>query len=455
MKRHLNAISVVLALVTVLFAHPAFSANPIEKLMMPGQLSSAHAKFEDDCNNCHKVLEKEAQSSLCLSCHKEVNEDVKQKSGFHGRNVMVAKSECASCHAEHLGRTANIIPLEKIVFNHAETDFPLEGAHKMALCDSCHAKDKKFSAAPHSCFACHEKDQPHMGNLGNKCETCHNAAQWKKVAAFDHGKTKFSLRGAHEKVACLGCHAGEVYKGLSAACNDCHAIQDVHAGKFGAACQDCHTFEKWKGASFDHGKKTRFALLGAHAKARCSDCHGASIREKISMACFECHKTQDVHKGTLGKECGECHGAVAWRQDVKFDHGLTDYPLVGLHAAVACESCHESSTFKGAALTCIACHGKDDTHAGRFTTRCESCHSANGWARVAFNHDKNTKFRLTGAHAKAGCYDCHTQKNVTSAELPTNCYACHKAQDVHRGAYGKDCARCHTTSTFKSAFIRQ
>jgi Cytochrome c7 and related cytochrome c len=89
------------------------------------------------------------------------------------------------------------------------------------------------------------------------------------------------------------------------------------------------------------------------------------------------------------------------------------------------------------------------------TAACETCHSPNGWNRVQFDHDKQTKFALTGAHKKVGCHDCHRQKNVEDASLPTSCYACHKADDAHRGAYGQNCAKCHTTATFTQAFIRQ
>ena len=455
MRRRISAIRLVAALIFSLFAHAAFGANAIEKLMMPGELSDAHAKLVENCGNCHKSLERKAQSSLCISCHKEIREDVEKKTGFHGLNAIVGKSECAACHTEHKGRETSIVRLEKILFNHDETDFQLEGRHKIVACESCHVRGKKFSDAAHSCFACHEKDQPHLDRLGNKCETCHSVVSWKELAAFDHNATKFPLRGAHEKVACVGCHVGEIYKGVSAACNDCHAIQDVHGGKFGSACQDCHSVEKWKGARFDHSKQTRFALSGAHAKAQCSDCHGANTKDKVSMACIDCHKAQDVHKGQLGNQCGDCHGVTTWRQDVKFDHGITDFPLLGLHVAVACESCHESAAFKDTARICASCHTKDDVHAGRFTARCESCHSANGWGRIAFDHGRDTRFKLTGAHAKVGCYNCHEQKNVANARLPTTCYACHRVQDIHRGSFGQDCGRCHTTATFRTAFIRQ
>jgi hypothetical protein len=438
-----------------LLSQQSFGANPLQKLMMPGELSSAHAKLEEDCSNCHKLFEKKAQSDLCISCHKQIKSDLETKKGFHGRNVLVAKSECYSCHVEHQGRDHSIVQLEPIVFNHDDTNYPLMGGHKRAECVSCHTAGKKYREAPHECFACHDKDQPHKGNLGTSCETCHNVESWKKVAVFDHNKTKFPLRGGHVKATCIACHVGEIYKNLSMTCNDCHAIQDVHGGKFGPLCQDCHSVETWKDAKFDHSKQTRFALAGAHAKAQCSDCHGNNVRAKIAMDCASCHKSQDVHKGQLGSACGDCHGVNTWRQDVRFDHGLTNYPLTGLHIAVACESCHASAAFKGAPRACIGCHKNDDKHEGRFANNCASCHSTMSWSKISFDHGRDARYPLTGAHANVGCYACHTAKNVSSAKLPTTCYACHKKQDVHRGAYGTNCAKCHATATWKSAVIRQ
>jgi hypothetical protein len=451
-----NALIRLLAVMLFALVSPlAIADNALEKLMMPGELSNAHAKLEVNCENCHKLLVKQAQSNLCISCHKEVKADVEGKKGFHGKNTLVAKSECFACHVEHKGRDHSVVQLEPVLFNHANTNYPLVGGHQKAQCNACHVAGKKYREAPHDCFACHDKDQPHKGNLGKACETCHVPDSWKKVAAFDHDKTKFPLKGGHIKATCIGCHVGEVYKGLSTTCNDCHAIQDVHGGKFGPKCQDCHSVESWKDAKFDHNKQTKFALLGAHAKAKCSDCHGNNVRAKIAMDCVSCHKAQDAHKGQLGVACGDCHGVNTWRQDVKFDHGLTKYPLTGLHVAVPCESCHTTPAFKGAPTACISCHAKDDKHEGRFATSCASCHSTMGWTRVSFEHGKDANYPLTGAHATIGCYACHTATNVKSAKLPTTCYACHKKQDVHKGAFGQDCVKCHTTTTFKTAFIRK
>jgi hypothetical protein len=113
------------AMLFVFFAPAVDAANVIEKLMMPGELSQAHAKFEENCQNCHKVLVKEAQSGLCLDCHKETKQDVALKRGFHGKDSIVDKSECFSCHVEHKGRDWKIVTLEPLLFNHENTEYPL------------------------------------------------------------------------------------------------------------------------------------------------------------------------------------------------------------------------------------------------------------------------------------------------------------------------------------------
>ncbi len=439
----------------VFLTGPLWAQNTVENLVQPDLLATAHKKLEEDCSTCHMAFKKAAQSSLCADCHKPVKQDIAKGEGFHGKNPLVKKSECANCHAEHKGRDFKQDRFTSITFNHTETDYPLDGKHAQVDCNGCHLPGKKFSAAPHACFDCHEKDQPHRGNLGNKCESCHNTKDWKKTAIFDHSKTDFPLNGAHAKATCFGCHVGEVYKGVSKTCFGCHAMQDVHDARFGEKCESCHTEKDWKHKAFDHGKLTRFALTGAHAKAACADCHGKNLTSKLPMGCFDCHKKQDVHLGQLGQNCESCHKTSAWRQDVTFDHALTAFPLSGLHVAVACESCHASPAYKDAKTDCFSCHKKDDVHEGRLTAKCESCHSASGWTKVAFNHDTGTKFPLTGAHKKLGCHGCHKEKNVVSASLPVACYACHKAQDIHRGAFGQNCAECHSTVSFKGAIIRK
>ncbi len=80
-------------------------------------------------------------------------------------------------------------------------------------------------------------------------------------------------------------------------------------------------------------------------------------------------------------------------------------------------------------------------------TRCAFCHTADGWKKVTFSHDK-TGFPLTGRHRDVTCAACH-QGGDFAKPVPRACAACHR--DVHAQRLGQRCDRCHDTGTFKQA----
>lgn len=444
-----SAIVILAALATISSFFTAHSQSLFDRLVMPGELAQSHAKYEKTCENCHEPFSKDSQRRLCLDCHKEVATDVNDKTGFHGKRSDIAVTECKTCHTDHKGRPADIVQFDPQTFNHTTTDFQLTGAHATAPCSGCHASGEKFRKAPQICIGCHKKNDVHNGELGKECATCHTDTTWQRPKAFDHAKTKFPLIGAHEKVQCAVCHVGERYRDLPHTCNDCHRIQDIHAGRFGAKCQTCHTSSKWNEISFDHGKSTKFPLNGAHKAAKCTTCHkGVIADEKLTTACVGCHKANDPHKGQLGQRCEQCHNEINWRQKVKFDHDVTAFPLIGLHATVPCEECHQSTAHRDAAKTCAACH-KDTHHEGKLGPQCQRCHNPNGWALWRFNHDRETKFPLAGAHAGLQCQGCHREPTTNKVTAPSACFACHASDDAHRGTFGRGCDKCHVTTSFR------
>lgn len=448
----LGLVGLALALATP--RPPAEAQTLFEKLVMPGELIKGHLKEEKDCGNCHVPFARHAQSSKCLDCHKDVAADRKGTRGFHGRDAQAAKAECRTCHGDHKGRDADIVGLDKETFNHASTEFKLVAGHARAPCGSCHATGVKFRKAPSKCNDCHKTIDPHHGRLGDKCETCHSVEPgWKKTSTFDHGKTKFPLRDAHAKVTCQACHTGERYKDLATDCASCHRLQDAHHGRYGAKCESCHTAVKWPEARFDHGR-TKFPLAGQHARTRCDACHSGDLyADKLPLACVGCHKKDDPHKGQLGDTCERCHKDTGWRGKVAFNHELSRFPLIGLHAAVPCEECHRSASYKSAPRDCAGCH-KDEHHAGRLGPACGKCHNPNGWALWRFDHDRQTKYPLTGAHRGLDCAACHKQTQVPKAIAPKDCYACHSGDDAHQGAFGRACETCHTTTRFRQVRAR-
>lgn len=506
------------AFLVTLLAASAVQANPLEKLLMPGELSDAHARFEDDCSACHDKADRSRQRAQCLGCHDhaDVAADIKQGRGLHGRVARAA--ECKACHTEHKGRKADIVHLDPGSFDHTRTDFPLTGAHAGASCGTCHRPGRTWREAPGQCVACHRDDDVHRGKLGDDCAQCHQTGAF-RPAKFDHARTRFPLTNAHAKVTCVACHRDPGYKGTPLRCADCHAADDVHhgsrgidcaschgtadwkqsrfdhvkaskfalqgrhakipcnachlggdlkaklprdcagchaaadphAGRFGTACADCHTQQEWKVASYDHEAKTQYPLRGAHLKLGCHACHTGVIKQRLlPKDCHGCHAADDVHAGSMGQDCQSCHRETGWRDEVRFDHDLATFPLVGLHVDVACEECHTTRAYRDAPVDCVACHRARDVHKGRLGEHCETCHNANGWSFWQFDHGKQTKFALRGAHAGLGCRDCHREADH-DMKLPQQCVACHARDDVHDGRFGRDCGRCHDADSFRGA----
>jgi hypothetical protein len=140
---------------------------------------------------------------------------------------------CEACHT-----TREWAELSK--FDHARTRFPLEGAHRAVACAECHKPPQmelnllhvQFASAPTVCSECHEN--PHadqFGARGSDCAGCHTSNKW-KPSLFDHEKSKFSLNGGHQNVACSACHTFKkavegrdvlFYKPTPITCEACHA----------------------------------------------------------------------------------------------------------------------------------------------------------------------------------------------------------------------------------------
>ena len=142
------------------------AAQGIESVLNPGKVIEGHAKWEDDCKQCHIRFDRNAQDRLCMACHEKVGQDVRDKVGLHGRQKPQA---CRSCHTDHKGRTAKIAEFDKQRFEHTVTDFALRGKHLKTECTACHEPTRKYREAPLECNACHRKDDVHKGSLGAQC----------------------------------------------------------------------------------------------------------------------------------------------------------------------------------------------------------------------------------------------------------------------------------------------
>tara|TARA_R110002020_G_scaffold309301_1_gene525079 strand:- start:229399 stop:231114 length:1716 start_codon:yes stop_codon:yes gene_type:complete len=424
------------------FAH---AQSPIERLVSPGKLSSAHEEQEKVCASCHASFNKKGQAALCLDCHKDINADLAGRQGFHGKSPDVAGADCKTCHTEHIGRDADIRGLDTKSFDHSFTDYPLLGKHATAECKACHQPGIAFSKAPQTCSACHGEDDPHKGKLGSTCADCHSEATWQAIE-FDHFGTDFPLLGKHGAVACLSCHKNQVWGGLSAKCIDCHKADDPHEGRFGPDCASCHSADSWTQTRFNHDQ-TGFSLIGKHASAECAECHGPGKPDPAPTTCVACHRSDDVHKGTNGAACADCHTPKNWKT-VSFDHSKTGFALLGAHKTTLCASCHTRPTSEWKPpSTCIGCHTADDRHDGLLGPLCATCHEETSWTKVRFDHDRDTDFAIAGAHKAATCASCH-KVPVNQKAPPVSCVGCHRTDDPHKGQLGDGCAQCHNEQSW-------
>ena len=489
----------------------------LESAVMPGRVVEAHAKVEGDCSQCHVRFDRAAQTRLCLACHKEVAADTRAHTGFHGRHAEApcrtchtehkgreariaafdekrfdhaqtdfalrgahSKIECASCHVagrkfrdapqacvachrkddRHRGSLGEACAdchseasWKEVRFDHARTRFPLRERHAAVACKDCHA-DPRFKGAPTACSACHAKDDVHKGRFGERCESCHSEATWKK-SPFNHEKqTRFPLRGRHALASCQSCHRAPVAREkLPQSCVGCHRGDDVHKGALGANCASCHNEASWKKTSFNHDKDTKFPLRGRHAKAACTNCHkdprGA---DKPPTACYGCHRGDDQakgHRGRFGEKCESCHAEQAWKP-ARFDHARdAHFALRGKHAGVACASCHRGVLYRDKTETaCEACHGgAKDPHRGQLGSQCGSCHDERDWKRTRFDHNRG-RFPLLGRHAAVPCKACHVSAQFKDARA--ECVACHQKDDPHKRRFGTRCESCHNARDWRA-----
>jgi hypothetical protein len=441
-----------------LLAAGAAPAQTIESVLSPGPVIEGHAKTEHDCKACHLRFDRNAQDGLCTACHKEVGQDVRGRTGWHGRQDQA--QPCRACHTDHKGRAEKVAAFDTRTFDHGKTDYALRDKHSGVECKQCHLPAKRWREATATCVGCHKKDDEqkgHKGGLGSQCEDCHTPKDW-KTTVFDHGKTRFALSGKHVDTKCDGCHATHRYKDTPRTCIGCHRKDDGdkgHKGQYGEKCESCHNAKAWKPSTFNHDTATRYALKDKHREVKCAACHTTMplYGHKTGTACIDCHKKDDKHKETLGTKCGDCHTEKGWKEPPHFDHAKSRFPLLGAHVKTACKDCHKDQLFRQTPGECVDCHKKDDKHQGNLGVRCADCHGEVNWKPLPgkFDHSK-TRFPLRNAHGARSvkCQDCHeSQRNYRG--LATTCISCHKRDDRHEGTLGERCESCHTDVNWRVA----
>lgn len=213
----------------------------------PFPLDGQHQNVK--CKNCHYLENFKQLNHQCVTCHTDVHQS---KLG----------NWCAQCHTPV---SWTIIDIEKA---HANTTFPITGAHARLDCDACHYTEieGKFSTPSSECYSCHGADFRSVTNpnhldaaFSRRCELCHTMFAW-RPAEFEQHDVLFPI------------FSGE------------------HAGEW-QSCRTCH---------FNPGNYTEFTCLNCHEHNRqeMDDEHrevaGYSYH---SNACYSCHPTGSEGEG--------------------------------------------------------------------------------------------------------------------------------------------------------------
>ncbi|MFA6434032.1 MAG: hypothetical protein WCW52_04995 [Elusimicrobiales bacterium] len=459
----------------------------------PGELSAPHeaaagSSFIGNCRKCHSAA---GLTAGCLSCHSEIGAELSELKGYHGRTIADRVRNCAACHSDHNGREFAMI--NKVswggavpgalargpeTFKHSHTVFSLKGSHSELACAECHVKhappfslprfrktnrSMTFLGLSQACVFCHK--DPHAGGRASDCAKCHTQDKFKPARNFDHDKF-FPLSGAHAGVSCAECHkqrdtaqaSGKIFGAVAGkSCHDCHA--SPHRTDWRAQCRTCHTDRAapWTKARARMTKafhlETGFRLEKPHELTPCRGCHdparpyaerhSAGGRPRAQKNCAACHK--DPYAGQFPRRgCLDCHNETAFKPAhfTAAEHAAA-YPLLGAHAKAGCADCHirdsglKAVRYAGTRKDCAFCH--KDPHAGQFRragrTTCENCHrDSASWKRTVFNHNTMSGFKLSAAHSRVACKECHPPaltpdgRRVTLYKpLKHSCEDCHAA----------------------------
>lgn len=300
------------------FVRPAARLTDDVHALAGMRLDKPHAGLR--CEQCHLPKESFAARypgrapDACAACHADPH---RAQFDVDGR-----AADCLRCHARE-----EFVPALIDVERHAQSAFPLEGAHRATPCNACHLQDKdaprRFAGTPRACVACHA--DPHRGQFDlaslphaidgrADCARCHGESSFRELRAdFDHGAwTGFALRGAHARTDCASCHGrtatpdrqGRTLGPAPQRCADCH--RDVHLGQLARGtppvtdCARCHDETvPFTTLRFDHARDTRFVLDASHSKLACAACH-----KEHTLA----DGTRAVRWRPLGMDCTDCHG---------------------------------------------------------------------------------------------------------------------------------------------------
>jgi hypothetical protein len=134
----------------------------------------------------------------------------------------------------------------------------------------------------------------------------------------------------------------------------------------------------------------------------------------------------------VGTRCEQCHNEVSWAQSVFFEHDISRFPLLGLHATLACEECHSSQQFRDAPIGCLDCHtgnnGMIPWRSPTYQPDCAGCHESE-YKRGPHKKHETPDVKCTVSELRDCGGSCHVYTNSPLSNIKDRRNRQHRTTD--------------------------
>ena len=407
-------------------------------------------------------LKPDAKGTLCLSCHENFNE--KLKNPFV--HTPVKTGECSECHNPHTSSHGKLLDEDpnKICNKCHEGIVPKspKSSHKVVMEGNCvkchdpHASKNKFvllKAGNELCFDCH-KD---VGSAIAKVRFKHNPVEKGCMNCHDpHGSAKGKYLLKNDLVAlCVSCHKTDrpsfakqhmnypVEKSDCSSCHNSHGsdragilFDNVHTPVANKVCNQCH--EAANSPDALKTKKTGFEL--------CRGCHSSMMNDTFNknrihwplvdkVGCLNCHephasKEKKLLLGDSKSLCGKCHSDTMEMQ-VKLAE-RENQEKAGAKGRVIKGALTHNPVQEGSCEACHASHASDSVFLLKEPSVVKLCENCHDWSKhtshpmgekVVDSRNKNITVQCMSCHRSHGTGYRHMIPFPTVTDL---CVQCHK-----------------------------
>lgn len=372
-----------------------------DQVWKPGDLSTAHAYFKNDCGKCHQKAFVKVTNEACLACHQNIHSHAGDP---HLASLPAfAAARCSDCHAEHKGAHTPLIDRSNAACTscHAQPQkgFPGTRLEPAASFSQQHpvfsAKVARYTSATGK-FEWIEASQQHT-------ETLHSDTNLKFPHDFHLSPKGIKSPGGNKVLGCADCHvpdaSGASFKPvlMQQHCAECHRLDfdpdqpdrllpHAQPAQIVASIRDFYARQALAGGAKIVGappvvrdRRSADQPLGtpqARTAMAWADRRSSMVIDEVfnTRTCSLCHTVQPTGDAALPFSIMPVAPQPLHRMEhaAAFNHAI--------HRSEPCASCHAADASKSSTdlllpeiKRCRDCHG-DPGGPAKIQTACVDCH---------------------------------------------------------------------------------